>query len=96
VKTTIIALFAAVLITAAPAVHARNVLTKTAEQQHKVFTKRHQVVSGYASWRVTHANGVKTDYPGAYSYAPGAPKDYTYDNSRNAGGGGGGGGGGGM
>ena len=60
-KTTIIALFAAVLITAAPAVHARNVLTKTAEQQHKVFTKRHQVVSGYASWRVTQANPLVVD-----------------------------------
>jgi hypothetical protein len=94
VKTTIIALFAAVLITAAPAVHARHLSTKTPEQQHKVFKKRHQVVSGYAPWRVMHANGMKTGYPGAFSYAPGAPKDYTYENSRNAGGGGGGGGGG--
>jgi hypothetical protein len=39
---------------------------------------------------------VKTGYPGASGYAPSAPKDYTYDNSRNAGGGGGGGGGGGS
>lgn len=93
-KKTIIALFAAVLITAAPAMHARNLSTKTPEQ-HKVFKKRHQIASGYAPSRVMHASGVKTGYP-ASSYAPGAPKDYTYDNSRNAGGGGGGGGGGGM
>ena len=30
--------------------------------------------------------------PGAFGYAPNAPKDYTYENSSNAGGGGGGGG----
>jgi len=112
VKTTIIALFAAVLVAAAPTVHARNV----SDQQHKVFKKRHQVISGYAPWRVMRANGVKTGYqgaypraypgaypraypgayPGTYGYAPSAPKDYTYENSNNAGGGGGGGGGGGM
>jgi hypothetical protein len=97
VKTPIVALLAAVLITAAPAVDARNVSTKSLEQQHKVFKKRPQVVSGYAPWPLMQqANGAKTGYPGAFGYAPGAPKDYTYDNSRNAGGGGGGGGGGGM
>ena len=44
-------------------------------------------------WRVMRANGMMTGYPGASGYAPGAPKDYTYENLRNAGGGGGGGGG---
>jgi hypothetical protein len=91
VKTAIIALFSAVLITAAPAVLAQNVSSKTPEQQHKVLKKRSQAVSGYAPWRVVHAKGMKTGYPGATGYVPSAPKDYTYENSRQAGGGGGGG-----
>jgi hypothetical protein len=95
VKTTIIALSAAALIAAAPAVLAQNVSSKTPGQQHKVF-KKPQVVTDYAPWRALHAKGVKTGYSGASSYPPSAPKDYTYDNSRNAGGGGGGGGGSGM
>ena len=87
-KTTIIALSAAALI-AAPVVLAQNVSSKTPDQQHKVTKKRPQVVTGYAPWRVVHAKGVKTGYPGASSYPPSALKDYSYDNSRNAGGGGG-------
>ena len=94
VKTAIITLTAAALIAAAPAAHARNVSTKAPEPQHKVFKKRPQVVRGHAPWRVMHANGLTMGYPGAFSYAPAAPKDYTYENSRNGGGGGGGGGGG--
>ena len=38
-----------------------------------------------------HAKGSNTGYPSASGYAPSAPKDYIYDNSRNGGGGGGGG-----
>ena len=95
VKTTIIAFSAAALIAAAPAVFAQNVSSRTPVQHHKVFKKRPQVVSGYAPWRVVHAKGM-TGYPGAFGYAPSVPKDYTYENSRNAGGGGGGGGGSGM
>jgi hypothetical protein len=80
-------LSAAVLIAAAPTVLARN-----APHQHRhVFKKRPQFVHGYAPWRVMHTNGVTTGYA-ASGFAPSAPKDYTYDNSRNAGGGGGGGG----
>ena len=83
-KTVIMTLSAAVLVAAAPVVLARN-----APHQHRqVFKKHPQVVYGYAPWRVMHANGVRTGY-GASGYAPSAPKDYTYDNSRNAGGGGG-------
>jgi hypothetical protein len=92
VKTTMIALSAAALIAAAPAVLAQNVSSKTPDQQHKVFKKRPQVVTGYAPSHAVHAKGPKTGYPGASSYLPGPPKDYTYDNSRQAGGGGGGGG----
>jgi hypothetical protein len=95
-RTTIITLSAAALIAAAPAVLAQNISSKTRDQHHQVSRKHPQAVSGYAPWRGMHANGVKTGYPGASGYAPSAPKDYTYDNSRNAGGGGGGGGGSGM
>jgi hypothetical protein len=89
VKTTIIALSAAALIAAAPVVFAKNVSNKTLSQQHIVFKKRPQVVTGYAPWHEAHARGVKTGYLGASSYPPSALKDYSYDNSRNAGGGGG-------
>ena len=95
-KATTIALFAAVLITAAPAALAQNVSTKT-PHHHKVFKKHPQVVTGYAPWQVMHAtNGARTGYPGASRYAPSAPEGYTNDASKNAGGGAGGGGGGGS
>jgi hypothetical protein len=96
VKTAIIALFAAILIATAPAVLARNVPSNAPHQHHQVSKRHAPNISGYAPWRVMHANGVNTGYQGTYGYAPSAPKDYTYDNSRNAGGGGGGGGGGGS
>jgi uncharacterized protein YukJ len=86
VKTAIVTLSAAILIAAAPAVLARNASSKAPHQQ---VSKKH---SGYAPWRGMHANSVKVGNPGASGNAPSAPKDYTYENSRNAGGGGGGGG----
>ena len=96
-KTAIIAFSAAVLIAAAPAVLAQNVSSKTPDQQQHHASKKHpRVVSGYAPRHAMHAKGFKTGYPGAFGYAPSEPKDYTYENSRNAGGGGGGGGGSGM
>ena len=83
-KTAIITLSAAILIAAAPAVLAKNVSSKAPHQHHQ---KRHPAsIYGYAPWRVMHANGMMTGYPGAFGYAPGAPKDYTIDNSRSAGG----------
>ena len=89
-KTAIITLSVAILMATAPAVLARNELSKAPHQHHQVSKKHPPKISGHAPWRVMHDNGVKTGYPGAWGYAPGAPKDYTYDNSRNAGGGGGG------
>jgi hypothetical protein len=66
---------------------AQNVSSKTPD--HHASGKHHRVVSaGHAPRHAMHAKG----YPGAFGYAPSGPKDYTYDNSRNAGGGGGGGG----
>jgi hypothetical protein len=88
-KTTIVALSAAALIAAAPAVLAQNVSSKEPDQHHKVFKKRPKVVSGYAPWHAVHAKSVKMGYPGAFGYAPIAPKDYTYELSRIGGGGGG-------
>jgi hypothetical protein len=88
-KTAITALSA--LIVAAPAVLAQNVSSRTSDPRHHASIKHHRVVSGgHAPRHAMHAKG----YPGAFGYAPSEPKDYTYDNSRNAGGGGGGGGGG--
>ena len=90
-KTAIIALSAAALIAAAPTVFARDASSKSPSGRHSVSKKLHPAVSGYAPWRVMHANGALMGYPGAPSYAPSSPKDYTYENSRSAGGGGGGG-----
>ena len=93
-KTTIIALSAAAVIAAAPGVLAQNVSNKTPDKQHHASKKHPRVVSAHAPGRAMHANGLKTGYPGASSYTPSGPKDYVYENSRQAGGGGGGGGGG--
>jgi hypothetical protein len=88
VKTTIIALFAAILIAAAPPVLAQHVSSKTPGQQHKTFKKRPHVAR-YVPWHAVHARRTKMAYPGAFGYAPIEPKDYTIENSRQAGGGGG-------
>jgi hypothetical protein len=101
VKTAIIALSAAALIAAAPAVYARDASIRTPRVQHNiskqhVSKKLHPGVSTYALRPEMQSTGWMRSYPGAFGYAPGAPKDYTYENSRNAGGGGGGGGGGGS
>jgi hypothetical protein len=81
-KTAITALVA--LIAAAPAVLAENVLSKTPHQPHHASrTHPHTVSAGYATRHAMHAKG----NPGAFGYAP-EPKDYFYENSKNAGGGG--------
>jgi hypothetical protein len=91
VKTTIIiALSAAALIAAAPAVHAQGVPSKTPGLQHKVFKKKHSGVSVYAPLRVMQAKGSKNVYPRAFSYSPGEVLDRETEMSRRAGGGGGG------
>jgi hypothetical protein len=92
VRTTIIALSAAALIAAAPAVLAQRVPSKTPGLQHKVSKKHHASVSGYAPLREMHAKGSKNIYPGAFGYAPGEVLDRETEMSRQAGGGGGGGG----
>lgn len=91
-NTTIIALSAAALIAAAPAVFARNVSSKAPHKHHQVSKQHPRGISGYyATWHPMHANGLKTGYPGAFGYAPAEPKDYMLEGSRQAGGGGGGG-----
>jgi hypothetical protein len=93
VKTTVIALSAAALIAAAPAVLAQGVPSKTPGLQHKISKKHHP--GGYAPRREMQANGSKKGYPGALGYAPGEPSGLNreLEASRQAGGGGGGGGG---
>jgi hypothetical protein len=96
VKTTIIALSAAALIAAAPAVLAQGVPSKTPGLQHKVSKKHHP--GSYAPLREMQAKGSKKGYPGAFGYGVGEPSGLDRDlgSSRQAGGGGGGGGGSGM
>jgi hypothetical protein len=84
VKTAIITLSAAILIAAAPAALASS------KAPHQQVSRKHSP-SVSATWRGTHTSSMKMGYPGASGYAPGAPKDYTYENLSVAGGGGGGG-----
>jgi hypothetical protein len=88
VKTTIIALPVAAVITATSGVLAQNVSNKTPDQQHHASGKHPRVVSGYVPRHAMHVNGVRAGYPGAFGYAPSEPKDYTYEDSRQGGGGG--------
>ena len=91
-KTAIIALAAAALIAAAPAVLAQGVPGKSPSLQQKVSKKHHPGVSGYAPLRQMQARGWKQGYPAAFGYAPGASGlDRETEMSRQAGGGGGGG-----
>jgi hypothetical protein len=86
----IIALSAAALIAAAPAVLAQGVPSKAPVPQHKVNNKHHPGVFGYAPLQ---AKASKKGYPGAFGYAPREPGglDRDFETSLRAGGGGGGG-----
>ena len=88
-KTTIIALSAAALIAAAPAVLAQGLPGKTPGLQHKVSKRHHLGISGYARLRETQAKGSKKGYPGAFGDAPVEPGglDRETEMSRQAGGG---------
>lgn len=88
-KTTVIALSAAALIAAAPAVLAQGVPNKIPGLQHKVSKKHHPGASSYALLREMQAKGSKKGYPGAFGYAPGEPSglDGDIEMSRQAGGG---------
>jgi hypothetical protein len=89
-KTTIIVLASAALIAAAPPVLARNVSSNTPDQHHS--RKHARSISVYAPGHAVHARRNNVRYPQALGYAPSGPKDYSLENSRQAGGGGGGGG----
>ena len=87
-KTAIVIALSALFVTA-PAVLAQNVASK--KPDHHASRMHHRIVSaGHAPRHAMHAKGLM-GYPGAFGYAPSEPKDYIYENSRNAGGGGGGG-----
>jgi hypothetical protein len=92
VKTTIIALSAAALMAAAPAVLAQGVPSKTPSLQHWVSKKNHSSVVVYAPPREMQTKGSKNVYPRAFGYARGEVLDRETEMSRQAGGGGGGGG----
>jgi hypothetical protein len=97
-KTMIVALSAAALIAAAPAVVAQGAPSKIPSAQHKISKQRHPNPSGYAVRREMEATAWRTGYPRAFGYAPAEPggshRDMT-DISPFAGGGAGGGGSGG-
>ena len=90
-KTTIIALSAAALIAAAPAVFAQGVTSKTPGLQHKVSKKHHPAVPGYTPRREMQArgsnNGSNKGNPRAFGYAP-EVLDRETEITRKAGGGG--------
>jgi hypothetical protein len=90
VKTTIIALSAAALIAAAPAVLAQGVPSKAPGLPHEVAKKHHPGAPGYAPRREMQAKGLKKGYPGTFGYAPSEVLDRETEASRQAGGGGGG------
>jgi len=101
VKTMMIALSAAVLIAAAPAVLAKAVSGKTAGAQHKAARQHHPGVAHYALRRKMQVRGRTIGDPGAFGYAPGASpvaRDMTdiLPSGGGAGGGGTGAGSGGM
>ena len=75
-KTTIIALSAAALIAAAPAVPAQSVPGKATGLQHKISKRPHAGVSGYARPGEMQAKGAGRGYPGAVGYAPREPRGY--------------------
>jgi hypothetical protein len=93
VKIAIIALFAAALMSMAPAVCARAGSSKTPDAKHHVAKRPHAGVAHDARRQVLRARGA--GYPGAFGYAPAAPNvsDQDFIRSRQFGGGGGGGGG---
>jgi hypothetical protein len=91
VKTTIIALSAAALIAAAPAVLAQSGPSKSPGLQHKVSKKNHSGVSVHAPLREMQAKGPTNVHPRAFGYARGEVLDRETEMSRQAGGGGGGG-----
>ena len=84
-KTTIIALSAAALIAATPAVLAQGVPSKTPGLQHHISKKHHP---GYTPLREMQAKGSKNVYPRAFGYAPSEVLDRETEMSRQAGGGG--------
>ena len=75
-KTTIIALSAAALIAAAPAVLAQSIPGNAPGLQHKVSKTHHARVAGDARPREMQARGVWKGYPGAFGYARGGPSSY--------------------
>jgi hypothetical protein len=90
VKTAVIALTAALIIAAAPAVLAQGAQGKTPGAQHRVSHKHRPGVTGHAPLREMQAKGAKKGNPGAFGYAPGQPGglDRETEMSRQAGGGG--------
>lgn len=91
-KTTFIALSAAVLIIASPAALAQHGSGKTPDRHRQASRTHTATISGRGPGHAAHTQRMTPGYPGAFGYMPSAPKDYSLENSRQAGGGSGGGG----
>ncbi len=92
-KTTIIAVLAVALISAAPAAVARHESNQIGhEMQHKVAKKHFPRVSGSTPRRQMESKGSRNGYPRAFRYKPAEPNDYTIGMPSGGGDGGGGGG----
>ena len=88
-EDAIIALSAAVLVAAAPAAFARNASNEAPHQHHQVSNSA-RTPCRYLQLRFVACDARQRREDGlSGSYAPSAPKDYTYDSSRNSEGGGG-------
>ena len=96
-KTAIIALSAAALIAAAPAVFAHDA-SSAPKAHHEISKKVHPAV--YGSRPEMQTTGWMRSYPGAVGYRPGgrigSKEESNYSSGGGSGGGGGGGGGSGM
>jgi hypothetical protein len=86
-KATIIALSASALITAAPAVPAQGIQSKTPALQHKVSKKHHP--GGYAPRRGGASQKLEEGLSWSFGHAHDEPIDRDIAASRQAGGGGG-------
>ena len=97
VKTAIIALSAAALVSLASAAPAEALSSNPPATRHHVAKKHHAGVSAQVRQRHALAGArSRTGYPGAFGYATPGVSDQDFIRSREFGGGGGGGGGGSM
>ncbi|MBV8920167.1 hypothetical protein [Bradyrhizobium sp.] len=89
-KTAIIALSAAALVSLAPAAPAKTLSSNAPAMRHHEAKKHHAGISAQARQRHTRAGArSRTGYPDAFGYATPGVSDQDFIRSRQFGGGGG-------